>query len=107
MPRTIRRALSVFLACAMAWLPLLGVAGLACGGEPAVQAEAQTHHAPGEAPDQNHPVNLCHSGCAGCASLASSFPVLQFAVVHQLNSSIFTKVPRLELPLHERPPRLI
>ena len=107
LPRTLRRALSVFLACAMAWLPLLSVAGLACGDDPA-QTESLVHHAPsGEVSDQNYPVHLCQSVCASCGLFASSFPVLQFAMAYQPNSSIAEKVPRLDLPLHKRPPRLI
>lgn len=107
LPRTLRRALSIFLACAMAWFPLLSVGAIACGDDPA-QTESHMHHAPsGKVSDQSYPVHLCHSTCVSSVLLAQLFSPLQIVVAHQLNNSISAKVPRLDLPLHERPPRLI
>ena len=103
----LRRALSVFLACAMVWLPLLSVAGLACGGDD-VQPEIHSHPEPsGTAPDQSHHIHVCHSICASCAVFSTSIPVVQFATTHKFNNNITAKVPSLDLPVQERPPRLI
>lgn len=107
MTTSVTRTLSIILICAMAWLPLFNMASLTCGEDPA-QADNHAHHAPSaEVADQNYQVHLCHSVCASCSLFTSSLPVLQFAASHQLDSSISEKVPRLDLPLHERPPRLI
>ena len=103
----LRRALCVFLVCTLAWLPLVSVAGLACGGE-VEQTNVHDHHAPpGKAPDQTHHVHVCHSVCASCALLSTSFPVLLFSAARQFSSNIAAKVPRLDLPVQERPPRLV
>ncbi len=103
----LRRALSLFLVCTMAWLPLVSVAGWACGADD-VQPDIHAHHAPSEkAPEPSHHVHVCHSVCASCALMSTSVPVLQFAAAHPLDNNISAKVPSLDLPVQERPPRLI
>lgn len=97
----LRRALSLFLVCTLAGLPL---AGWACGD---ARTDTHSHHAPAEkAPDHSHYMHLCHSVCASCVVLSSPFPVLQFSAVHQFNNLAAVKVPSLDLPVQERPPRL-
>ena len=111
LPFMLRRALCLFLACALAWLPLASVAGPTCGND-VVQTEADAHshhHAPAEKapPDHNHYMHLCHSVCASCVVLSPSFPALQYIAVRQFNNLAAVKVPGLDLPVQERPPRLI
>ena len=105
LPRRLRRALSIFLACAVAWLPLVSVAGLACGDD-IVQTGIHAHHA-SPAPDQGRQIHVCHSVCAACALLSSAVPVLQFALTQPVSNDTIAAVPRLDLPVQERPPRLI
>jgi hypothetical protein len=106
-PRNLRRALSVLLACVLAWLPLASVAGLACGSDVA-QVAIHAHLAPpGKAPDQNHQVHVCHSVCASCALLSAEVPMLQFVLAQTFNNGISPSLPSPELSVQERPPRFI
>ena len=103
----LRRTLSLFLVCTMAWLPLVSVAGWACGAD-AVQSDIHAHHAPSEqTPEPSHHVHVCHSVCASCALMSTSVPLLQFVAVHPLSNNVSAKVPSLDIPVQERPPRLI
>jgi len=102
----LRRALSIFLACSLAWLPMASVAGLACAE--LAQADVHEHHAaPGKSPDQTPQEQACHSVCASCVLLSSSVSVLQVAVASQFNNAVAASIRRLDLPVQERPPRFI
>ena len=107
LPRTLRRALSIFLACTLAWLPLLGGMGVACAGDVEQMNGHAQHEISGKTPDQSYSMYSCHSVCASCALLSPTIPKLQLAAVRQFNNSVIAKVPDLDLPVQERPPRLI